>query len=414
MLTTSFGTCQDLVGSLTEHNLLRQSDLESLSAYARAFPHRGPEEMANYLVKQGALTRFQADTALNGEAGTLSLSVFTLVDVLGTGSMGTVYKARSAKDSNTYAIKIVPRRNVANLNEIATKVQAFKQVRHPRVSALVNLGAAGERVYLVWPYLEGGEKLDLWVRKQGKLPPRLAAQVALQVASGLQAYHEHGLFHGLLKPSDILIGADRRVRILDFGVGFLLACERGKSLLDTMTNSRALARGVDCASPESLVDPLARTPAGDQYSLGCILYFCLTGQFPFPVNNPVKKMLAHQCEEPEPVEDLAPEMPKKLADIVRILMAKAPEDRYEDTATLVKELQVLTAQADRWAPAKASPRGPSKRPDSQLDTDEANDKAEKEEGAQGRGWAGSVPWWLVGGLSGGAGLGVLAWLLTRG
>src|SRR5262249_41664183 len=181
----------------------------------------------------------------------------------------------------------------------------------PRSGTYVPVGARPDRVSMVWPFLEGGEKLDALVKRQGNLPPRQAAQVALQVASGLQAYHAHGLFHGLLKPSDILIGTDRRVRILDFGVGFLLTCERGKSLLDTTTNGKALTRGLDCASPESIEDPLNRTVFGDQYSLGCILYFCLTGQFPFPDDNPVKKMLGHQFEEPTGVRELAPEVSPK-------------------------------------------------------------------------------------------------------
>ena len=220
--------------------------------------------------------------------------------------MGTVYRAQSAKDADGYAIKIVPRRNVINLKSIGEKVAALKQVRHPRVSAMMQVGAQGDRVYMVWPLLEGGEKLDAVVARQGQLPPRQAAQVALQVASGLQAYHEHELFHGLLKPSDVLIGSDRRVRLLDFGVGFLLTCERGKALLDTTTNGKALARGLDCASPESIMDPLDRSPRGDQYSLGCILYFCLAGRYPFPTSNPVKKMMGHQFEEPTPIERLVP------------------------------------------------------------------------------------------------------------
>jgi serine/threonine protein kinase len=91
----------------------------------------------------------------------------------------------------------------------------------------------------------------------------------------------------------------------------------------------------------------ARTPAGDQYSLGCIQYFCLTGQFPFPENNPVKKMLAHQNEEPTPVEALRPETPPRLAAVVRRLMGKAPEDRYSDIggAVLAAALAGLAAAA---------------------------------------------------------------------
>src|SRR5262249_32660788 len=149
----------------------------------------------------------------------LVLPPYTLVDIVGSGSMGTVYKARKS-DGSWYAIKTVPRRNVINLATIAAKVKALEEVRHPRVSAVVHVEAQAERVYMVWPFLEGGEKLDAVVQGRGQLAPRQAAQVALQVASGLQAYHAHDLFHGLLKPSDVLIGTDRRVRILDFGVGF--------------------------------------------------------------------------------------------------------------------------------------------------------------------------------------------------
>jgi serine/threonine-protein kinase len=258
------------------------------------------------------------------------------------------------------------------LQSIAEKVKALAEIRHPRVSALVHLGAAGERVYLAWPYLEGGEKLDACVARQGKLSPRQATGVALQIASGLQPYHEQGLFHGLLKPSDVVIGADRRVRILDFGVGFLLTCERGKSLLDTMTNTRELARGVDCASPESLTDPLDRTPAGDQYSLGCVLYYCLTGQYPFPEKNPVKKMLAHQFEEPQPLRELAPEVSPRLAAVVQRLMRKAPAERYESTAEVVKALQAASGarpattpagETRRVAAASTRPVAPSRKPE---------------------------------------------------
>jgi serine/threonine-protein kinase len=356
MLSAHRCASADFVKALRTNGLLRDEDLSKVHAYQQAFPQRGTKELTEFLVGQKVLTRFQADAVLGGSPDELVLSLFILTDVLGTGSMGTVYKARSTKVEGWFALKVVPRRNVVTLNSIAEKVKALGEIRHPRVSALVHLGAAGERVYLAWPYLEGGEKLDAWVARQGKLSPRQATGVALQIASGLQPYHEHGLFHGLLKPSDVVIGTDKRVRILDFGVGFLLTCERGKSLLDTMTNTRALARGVDCASPESLANPLDRTPAGDQYSLGCILYYCLTGQFPFPEKNPVKKMLAHQFEEPPPLRELSPEVTPKLAAVVQRLMRKSPAERYASTAEAVKALQAASSARPVAAPAAETRR----------------------------------------------------------
>src|SRR5262249_16601955 len=243
---------------------------------------------------------------------------------------------------------------------ISEKIEALKQVRHPRASALVHVGASGDRAYMVWPMLEGGEKLDALVKKHERLAPRLAAQIVLQIASGLQAYHEHDLFHGLLKPSDVLIGTDRRVRLLDFGVGFLLTCDRGKALLDTMTNSKALARGLDCASPEAIMDPLNRTVVGDQYSLGCILHYCLAGHYPFTEANPVKKMLAHQSQEPTPIRHIVPEGPATLAAIVHRLLRKQPEERYNCIGDLIADLQSVPADSKR--PATVSRPAPSATP----------------------------------------------------
>ncbi len=353
-MTTAFATCSEYAAAVSECGLVGPDDCQRLAEFVRKSPNAGPKELGAFLVGQGMLTRFQADYVIEGRTAELTLASYQLIDVIGTGSMGAVYKAKSAKDGGWYAIKIVPRRNVMNLTSVAEKVKALKQVRHPRVSALVNIGAAGDKIYLVWPYLEGGQRLDNLLKKHGKIPPRQAAQIALQVASGLQPYHEHGLFHGLLKPSDVLIGADRRVRVLDFGVGFLLTSDRGKAILDTMTNGKTLAKGLDCASPEAILDSLARTPAGDQYSLGCILYRCLTGTYPFPYDNPVKKMLAHQSEYPTPIQEFSPETPAPLADVVDRLMQKAPEDRYEGIGEAVKELQAITSNARAFTAAPKS------------------------------------------------------------
>jgi serine/threonine-protein kinase len=423
MSSTATATPDAFAAAAAEYALLPGQGLEELDAYRKGHPRATAEELAEHLVGRGRLTRFQADALLQGNGGQLVLSSFFLVDEVGAGSMGTVYRAVSSKDENAYAVKIVPRRNVVNLQSIAEKVLALKQVRHPRVSAMVHVGAQGDRVYMVWPWLEGGEKLEAVVKRQGKLPPRQAAQVALQTASGLQAYHEHDLFHGLLKPSDVVIGSDRRVRILDFGVGFLLTCERGKSLLDTTTNTRALARGLDCASPESILDPLDRSPWGDQYSLGCILFFCLSGRFPFPDGNPVKKMMGHQFEEPPPIRELVPETPPRLAAVVRRLLAKAPEDRYATTEELVSQLQAVTADTRPGVPAPTRPNqpaAPAVRP-SQAKTmkEQAAEKPQPAAPAppvrpdRPEGGPGAWVWVTLAATVAGAAAGLLVWYATR-
>jgi serine/threonine-protein kinase len=406
---TAFATLDEYRAALAASRLVPEGDLRRIEAFIRRSPQLRPRQLAEYLVRERLLTRLQADYLIEGRVGNLTLANYTLLEVLGAGAMGSAYKARSSKDDAFYVVKIVPRRNTLNLKTIAEKVQALKQVRHPRVSALVNIGAIGEHVYLAWPFLEGGRTLADQLKNGGKLPPRQAAQIALQVASGLQPYHDQGLFHGLLKMSDVLIGADRRVRVLDFGVGFLLTSERGKAVLDTMTNGKTLAHGLDTASPEAIEDSLARSPAGDQYSLGCILYRCLTGQYPFPYDNPVKKMVAHQMETPTPVRELSPDTPPELAAVVERLMAKAPQHRYPDIGQAVRQLQAIASNSRLFAAVTATPvRTPKLAPARPEVEDEEEEDEDEEETPRLR--ANALTLWLttVTALS----VGVIAGLLT--
>jgi serine/threonine-protein kinase len=159
------------------------------------------------------------------------------------------------------------------------------------------------------------------------------------VAQGLTTAHQNNIFHGLLKPSNIMIGSDGQTRLLDFGIGSLLVENEGESLVDTMSTANTLTSGLDCASPESILEPTNRTPAGDQYSLGCVLYYCLTGHVPFPEGSAVEKMMAHQSKEPLPIKDYSPEVPDALIEVVNRLMAKKPEDRYGGCDEVVEALE---------------------------------------------------------------------------
>src|SRR5207244_11640639 len=180
--------------------------------------------------------------------------------------------------------------------------------------------------YLVWNFVDG-ETLEAMIARLGHLDGPTTAQIGVQIAAGLAAAHGRGLFHGLLKPSNIMISPGGQVRILDFGIGSLLAENEGQSLVDTMSTSNTLTSGLDCASPESIMEPTNRTPAGDQYSLGCVLYFCLAGRYPFADGSAVEKMMADEFKDPTPLKELAPDVPEKLQAVVERLMMKKTEER---------------------------------------------------------------------------------------
>jgi len=345
MVAAELGTCEWFVWDLRRSNLLDRGQLDQVvNDFLTQNPRGEPQALAQYLVEKEVLTQFQAERLLAGKTQGFVLGPFTLSDALGAGSMGTVYKAQSKTDNQWYAVKVLPRRSMWNVRIARRKVRAFEQARHPSVIPFVDVGTTGGMHYLAWPYVEG-QSLDKLVPTSGKINPGVAAHYALQIAEGLDICHRQGLIHGLLKPSNLLIGSEQQVYILDFGIGCLLAETEGESLVDTMSTANAVAAGLDCSSPESIMDPTKLTPAGDQYSLGCILYYMLTGQYPFPDGSAAEKMMAHQFKQPKGIHEISAEVPGPFVEIVNRLMQKTPEQRYASAADIVEALKPLVKGA---------------------------------------------------------------------
>ncbi|HUR54063.1 MAG TPA: serine/threonine-protein kinase, partial [Gemmataceae bacterium] len=339
MVTSDLGACEWFVWDLRRSGLIDRGQLDTIvSEFLKRNPRAEAPALAEYLVDQGTLTAFQAERILNAKTQGLVLGPYILQDAIGSGSMGQVYKATSKNDAELYAVKVLPRRSMWNVRLARRQVRSFGQFSHPTVVPFVDVGTAGGLHYLVWPLVEGAT-LESIVQQQGKLPPALAAMYGVQVAQGLAVAHQNNLFHGLVKPSNIMVGSDNQARILDFGIGSLLVENEGESLVDTMSTANTLTSGLDCASPESIMEPTNRTPAGDQYSLGCVLYYCLTGRVPFPEGSAVEKMMAHQTKQPAAVTEFAPETPAGLVAVVNRLMAKVPEERYSGCDELVEALE---------------------------------------------------------------------------
>jgi serine/threonine-protein kinase len=339
MVGNELGACEWFVWDLRRSGLIERSTLDQLvSDYLKAHPRAEAPALAEYLIGQGLLTPFQAERILNGKSQGLVLGPYVLLDAIGSGSMGQVYKAASRNDDRLYAVKVLPRRSMWNVRLARRQVRAFQGFQHPAVVPFLDVGTAGGLHYLVWPLVEG-TPLDRLVQEQGPLPVNRTALIGVQIAQGLNICHQNNVFHGLIKPSNIMIGPHNQVHILDFGIGSLLVENEGESLVDTMSTANTLTSGLDCCSPESILEPSNRTPAGDQYSLGCVLYFCLTGRVPFPEGSAVEKMMAHQMKQPTPLRQLVPNVPPELEGVVMRLMAKKPEERYGTCEEVVEALE---------------------------------------------------------------------------
>lgn len=365
MVSSELGACEWFVWDLRRSNLLDRGQLDQIvGEFLQKNPRAEPPALAEYLVGLGILTQFQSDRLLQGKTQGFVLGPFVLMDALGSGSMGTVYKAQSKTDNNWYAVKVLPRRSMWNVRLARRKVRAFEQCKHPAVVPFVDVGTSGGMHYLAWPLVEG-ESLEKKVQASGKLSHGAAAHFALDIAEGMEVCHQQGLIHGLLKPSNVLVSLDgSQLHILDFGIGCLLAETEGESLVDTMSTANAVSSGLDCASPESIMDPSNLTPAGDQYSLGCTLYYMLTGQYPFPDGTAAEKMMAHQFKQPTPVQELCPGAPAGLVAVVERLMQKTPEQRYGSASDVVEALKPFAVQEKQQPAARNVPprKEPAARP----------------------------------------------------
>jgi len=340
--TPAPGTADWLVQELTS---ARVAEAVQLRPYVQEFRASGggavAPALAEFLVRTGLLTPFQADRALTGQAGKLVLGPYLLSEILGTGNLGTVFQAVGRSDRLRYAVKVLPLRSLWNVHLAKNQVRVFAELPpHPAVVPFVDVGTAGGSHYLAWQFAEG-VTLAATVARSGRLAVGEAVRVLTHVADCLALCHAHGIVHGLLKPSNVLLGADGQPRILDLGVGAILSenIADDESMLDTISTANAALGMLDCCAPETLTDPTRRTPAGDVYSLGCVGYYLLTGALPFPGGTAVEKVIAHQTAEPTPPDRLNPELPGWLGDLIRAMMRKDPAARPGGMADVLAALK---------------------------------------------------------------------------
>jgi serine/threonine protein kinase len=353
--TDTTATCDWLATEITAIHLVERERLAPVvAAFQSKNPYADATALAEHLVKLGLLTTFQATRLLEGQGRGLVLGPYVLADAIGAGSMGTVYKALGKADHKPYAVKVLPARGPWNVRQARKKLQQFPEETHPTVVPWLDVGTSAGLHYLVWPFVEG-ETLAATVARDGLLPPARAALIGVQIAHALQWCERNRIWHGAVTPGNVMLGKDGQTRLLDFGVGALLAGAEDESLVDTLAECGTLAHLVDCSAPECVTEPQKRSVRGDQYSLGCTLYYGLTGRYPFPDGTTTEKMLAHQRHEPAPVTTLNPGVPNALAAAIDRLLQKAPEARYNHTDELIAALSPLARQSSVFTPPSTPP-----------------------------------------------------------
>jgi serine/threonine protein kinase len=324
---------------------------KTLGAAARAEAVRWDVAVAECLVARESLTRFQADQLLAGRRK-LTLGQYRILDELGRGGMGQVFRAQHVMMGRTVAIKVLPRAKSTSESEAAfqREIRMLARLDHDNLVRALDAGHDGKVYYLVTELVPG---LDLrrQVRKHGKLDEIRSASVISQAAVGLAYAHAQGLVHRDVKPANLLVTPDGHVKLLDLGLA-------GSEIEGESARLGRVVGTMDYMAPEQIRTPDTVGPSADIYALGCTLYFILTGEVPFPGGTRQEKAQRHLREQPRPIRQLEPGVSEGFCRVVESMMQKNAGERPASAEAVVERLRA-------WTPATPlpMPRGtPAKTP----------------------------------------------------
>jgi serine/threonine protein kinase len=275
------------------------------------------------------------------------LGPYEILDPLGAGGMGEVYRARDTRLDRVIAVKVLPSEfstSPKRRERLEREARAVSQLSHPHICTLYDIGREGETDFLVMEYLEGESLADRLGR--GRLPVEQALRYASEIADALHDAHRHGVVHRDLKPGNVML-TKSGAKLLDFGLAKLHEtasvddAELASSLPTTgapLTEEGIIVGTYPYMAPEQLegkpVD--GRT---DLFALGAILYEMVTGQRPFLGDSRASLIAAIMSSQPRPMRELVPLTPPSLDRVVRRCLEKDPDERRESAGDLAAELR---------------------------------------------------------------------------
>ncbi|WP_439621527.1 WD40 repeat domain-containing serine/threonine protein kinase [Gemmata sp.] len=297
-----------------------------------------------------------APTPAPDAAAPRALGPYVLLEPIGEGGMGAVFKARHARLGRLAAVKVIRTGHLGTKNAVrrfVRELRAVARLDHPLIVRAFDAGEDRGEHYLAMEYVDG-EDLSRAVARTGPLGVAEACRVAFQVTLALQHLYESGITHRDLKPTNLLRDrATGQVKVLDLGLARVAPEMRGGDESGTMTQVGAVLGTPDYMAPEQALDSTKTDIRSDLYSLGCVLFFLLTGRPPFPGGTAVSKMLRHHDEVPPGVAELRPGVPPEVAAIAAKLLAKSPAARYQTPAELMQAIVALGSVPPAPAPAPA-------------------------------------------------------------
>jgi serine/threonine-protein kinase len=320
-----------------EAGLVELADLKkvvvSLMAESDTFT---PVRLANGLVGAGVLTQWQANKLLSGRSRGFYLGGYRLLRPLGKGGMGIVYLGEHHVMKRLMALKILPPEAVADARRIErfkAEARACAQLDHENIVRAYDFAQAGDKLYIVMEYVDGVD-LQYAVQRDGPMSVSDALDSLVQATRGIAHAHERGIIHRDIKPSNLLMRTDGVVKVSDLGlarIGWGLESESGPPRLMGTT---------DFVAPEQAINSNSVDARADIYSLGCTLYYLLSGQSPF-AGTSYQRLAQHQTAPVPDIRSVRTDCPAAIAELIARMTAKRPENRPKSAVELQGQFERL-------------------------------------------------------------------------
>jgi serine/threonine protein kinase len=317
--------------------------------------------LAERLVSEGKLTSFQASAVLEERVEELRIGNYDVLERLGAGAMGTVYKARHRRMKRIVAIKVLSRTvtRPSFIQRFQREVETLAQLIHPNVIMAFDADEADVGHFLVMEFVDGRDLASV-VQRNGRLPLIEAIDMIEQSAQGLEYAHQKGIVHRDIKPANIMRDSGGLVKVADLGLARLVKAGDDEEA-NSLTQAGSIVGTVDYMAPEQALDSSAIDHRADIYSLGCTFYFLLTGQPPYPGNSVMSALLKHRESEIPSLRALRPDAPAELETLVRQMLAKHPNDRTASMSIVLQSLRQIKANLSS-PPASSSTASPTGKP----------------------------------------------------
>ncbi len=297
------------------------------------------DDLTKHLISSGVLTRWHCDKLLAGKYKGFFLGKYKLLGHLGTGGMSSVYLAEHKLSGQKRAVKVLPRKKVSDksyLDRFYREGKAAASLNDPNIVRIYDICNEGDTHYMVMEWVDGIDLYEL-VKKDGPLPFDDAARFILQAAKGLSHAHEKNLVHRDIKPANLLLARDGVVKILDLGLALMR--EEAESL--TILHNERVMGTADYLAPEQAVNSHNVDHRADIYSLGCTLYYLLTGHPPFPEGSLAQRIAMHQTTEPAPIIASREDCPPPLIEICERMMEKNRDERFQNCGEVEQALKTF-------------------------------------------------------------------------